>query len=313
MPMPESKPSSVAWGEVAVFVALSFGLAWLVALPLWLGDGLKSRFAGPTLMVMMWTPAVATFVVTRFVQRRRLREAAAALGVAPVGPVRPFLRWGLVAIAVGALLPVATLAIAALAGRAPLDVVHLSGFRAVYATQVAKLGKPPELPMPAHALVALQLALIPLGAVFNGLFAFGEEVGWRGWLLRALAPLGTWRALLVSGAIWGLWHSPAVLLGFNFNEPNLLGVLLMTVGCAALGVVFGWLRLESGLVWPAVLAHGALNAAAGLPMLLSAAGAQMRGVDVLVVGWPGWLVCAAMGLWLWRSGRLKPRGAPAAP
>ena len=34
---------------------------------------------------------------------------------------------------------------------------------------------------------------IPIGALLNIPFAFGEEVGWRGWLLPALRPLGVGR------------------------------------------------------------------------------------------------------------------------
>ncbi|WP_244302974.1 CPBP family intramembrane glutamic endopeptidase [Leucobacter coleopterorum] len=90
--------------------------------------------------------------------------------------------------------------------------------------------------------------------------------------MPALRPLGVWPSLILSGAIWGLWHSPLILLGYNFNLTDLRGVALMTAGCIAWGVLLGWSRLRTGSVWPAVFAHGALNASAGLFMLLAAAG-----------------------------------------
>lgn len=48
-----------AWTAVIAFVAVSFALAWLVALPLWLGDGLAEPISVLLLPVMMFTPAVA--------------------------------------------------------------------------------------------------------------------------------------------------------------------------------------------------------------------------------------------------------------
>ena len=38
-----------------------------------------------------------------------------------------------------------------------------------------------------------------------------KELGWRGYLLPKLMPLGEKKALLISGLIWGLWHAPQVL------------------------------------------------------------------------------------------------------
>lgn len=43
----------------------------------------------------------------------------------------------------------------------------------------------------------------------------------------------------------------------------------MTMFCMLLGVIFGWLQLAGGSVWAPTLAHGTINAVAGLPMLIS--------------------------------------------
>jgi membrane protease YdiL (CAAX protease family) len=62
-----------------------------------------------------------------------------------------------------------------------------------------------------------------------------EELGWRGLALpllqRRFAPLGAGLAL---GAIWGLWHAPAFVLGGTPQSawalgPYVLGVLALTV------------------------------------------------------------------------------------
>ena len=134
--------------------------------------------------------------------------------------------------------------------------------------------------------------MIPFGALLNSVLAFGEELGWRGWLVPALRPLGTWPTLLLSGAIWGVWHSPLILLGYNFGRTDITGVLFMIGGCMAWGVLLGWLRLRSASVWPAVLAHGSLNAAAGLIVIFSASQPDLALAGPL--GLAGWIVAAAV-------------------
>jgi len=291
---------------VFAFVLLSCGLAWLVALPLWLGDGLASELTGLLLPVMMLTPAIAAVVVVfafRVPRGSRLRF----LGIWPLRPTGRLLLF----LALGLVLPiaivVATTLLAGAFGLVRLDLADFSGFAQQLAA-AAPAGTP--LP-PVGVLVALQLAMIPLGAVVNSVLAFGEELGWRGWLQTALMPLGTWPALLVTGAVWGLWHAPVILLGYNFARPDLVGVLFMVGGCVAWGILFGWLRLRSTSVWPAVLAHGSLNAAGGLLLLLAGAGVVPDMALVGPLGVIAWALVAVVVLVVVLAGQFRP-GTPAA-
>ena len=80
--------------------------------------------------------------------------------------------------------------------------------------------------LPTGLIVAIQIAIsFTLGPLINTLFALGEELGWRGFLLPSLLPLGQWRAILMSGLIWGVWHAPAILQGHNYPSQPVLGVL----------------------------------------------------------------------------------------
>jgi membrane protease YdiL (CAAX protease family) len=90
---------------------------------------------------------------------------------------------------------------------------------------------------------------------------FGEEFGWRGYLLpRLLSDQRSVReALGILGIVWGIWHSPValgpLLRGILENAPNwtlmigpvLLNCIQMTGACMVLSVIFGalWLRTRS--------------------------------------------------------------------
>lgn len=301
------RPDRVAWPAVVAFVVLACALAWLVALPLWLGDGLASPLTGLLLPLMMLTPAIAAIVVT-FAFRAPRSGRARFLGLWPLRPAGRFVLF----LALGLVLPivivVATTLVAGALGLVRLDLAGFSGF----AEQVAAT-LPAGTPMPPiAALVVMQLVAIPVGAVVNSVLAFGEELGWRGWLQTALLPLGTWPALLITGAVWGLWHAPVILLGYNFARPDVVGVLLMIGGCVAWGVLFGWLRLRSASLWPAVLAHGSLNAVGALVFVLVVAGETP---DLAVVGPLGvvsWVVLAVVVGVIVVIRQFRP-GAPAAP
>ena len=88
----------------------------------------------------------------------------------------------------------------------------------------------------------------------------GEEVGWTAYLLPRLAPhTGKARALLIAGAIRGLWHVPVlvspIIVRFIDGELSLFRLLARTlfiiiqlgISNALFGVLFGWVwyRTES--------------------------------------------------------------------
>ena len=85
----------------------------------------------------------------------------------------------------------------------------------------------------------------------------------------------------------------------------------MTGFCVLLGIIFGWLRLASGSVWPAALAHGSLNAVAGFPLvLLTPFDTAVGGMLTSLVGWLPQLAFIA---WLAWSGRLPVSSQEQAP
>ncbi|MGH3651457.1 CPBP family intramembrane glutamic endopeptidase [Glutamicibacter sp.] len=136
-----------------------------------------------------------------------------------------------------------------------------------------------------------QAGLIVVASLFNSLFASGEEIGWRGWLWVRLQPYGQLAAILISGVIWGIWHAPLVLLGYNYPmATGPWGVLAMCGMCIVFGAFLGWLRTYSGSVWPAALAHGAFNASVGLVSLFMMMGVPLDATKASIMGWSGWIL-----------------------
>lgn len=131
--------------------------------------------------------------------------------------------------------------------------------------------------------IAINLAAAPF---INFLPALGEEYGWRGFLLpKLIAKYNLIIGLLLTGTIWGLWHAPVILMGYNYpHHPDLLGVTAFTVWCILAGFFLGWLRLKSESVFPAALGHGAINAFIGFGMFIAPASDELMTTPF---GFPG--------------------------
>jgi membrane protease YdiL (CAAX protease family) len=96
-------------------------------------------------------------------------------------------------------------------------------------------------------------------------FALAEEIGMRGYLQPRLMPLGRRRALLVVGVVWATWHMPLILLTPVFPVGNKLISLPLFYGTiVAASFFYGYLRIYTGGVWPASIAHAVHNAAWGV-------------------------------------------------
>lgn len=125
----------------------------------------------------------------------------------------------------------------------------------------------------------LALAAITVGAafvinpLFNTVFGFGEEFGWRAYLLPKLTPLGLRKAVVVQGLIWGAWHWPLIGMGYEYGFDYVgfpwVGFVVFLAFALAAGTFLAWLTLQAGCVWPASLGHGAINATAVVAVVFS--------------------------------------------
>ena len=276
------------------FVLLAFGISWpLFLLPLAFGspgEPAHAMAALVTFSLAMWGPGLAAILLTK----RRHGAVLEPLGLKRLGPKR----WYLWAWLLWPVLAVATGLVTWGLGWGTFDP-SLSAIRDAMA------GAPGDF-LPMWAIVGIQVLLsITVAPLINTVLAMGEELGWRGFLLGAMLPRGQARAIVGSGVIWGLWHAPAILQGHNYPEHRFSGVVLMVLASVLLGTVLSWLYLVSQSPWVPALAHGSINAVAGLPLLV------LVDVDLAfggtLVSLAGCMVVAGVVAWLGWSGRLPVR------
>ncbi len=274
--------------SLATFLAIAFGPAWILfALPL-LAKGTPDPMAYQLAMLIlfalaMWAPGLGAIVATRFVDGQPIIKS---LRLNRLGPKRYYvLAWFL-----PALVTLATLGMTVVMGTGHFDLT----FAALRESLAANAPAGTALPDPALIVVGQLAAALTIAPIINMIFALGEELGWRGYLLPKLMPLGQWPAILLSGAIWGIWHAPTTILhGYNFPQHPYLGVLVGLVGFILLGTILSWLYLKARSPWIAALCHGAFNAIAGLPLMF-----LLPGVDTALgaspLGLAGWIPLVAV-------------------
>ncbi|HMN11636.1 MAG TPA: CPBP family intramembrane metalloprotease [Bellilinea sp.] len=259
---------TVEWKRIGIFVLISFGLAWLLALYLFL-DGAKwqpgeTGIDLKTTLILavgyMSTPAIAN-VATRWLTKEGWKNAF----------VTPNLRRGWKYWLLAWVTPAALTVIGGL--------IYFLEFPQLFdpeMTSIMSMVVGAEIPSWLSPTTLLLLQLIQavfISPLMNSVVTFGEEFGWRGYLLQKLLALGPRKGLLLSGVIWGLWHAPLIAMGHNYgrNYPGwpIAGIVMMTIFCISAGTLLAWLSLRGRSVWPAVIGHAAMNGIAGLGLLVT--------------------------------------------
>ncbi|MER6945768.1 CPBP family intramembrane glutamic endopeptidase [Nonomuraea sp. NPDC000554] len=293
--------------KTTLFLGVALVGAWLVVLPAWLsGKGLEFPLLPVLAGAMMFTPAIAVLVVWLRSRREGLtfRLLARETGLT-LGPRKGRTLAVLGAMWLGVPLLVAlTLAVSALVGAAELDVDGLSGLRRALESAGVDSSK--------TSIVAIGMLVgMFVTSLITAVLAFGEEWGWRGWLLPRLLRHGTLPAVLVSGVIWAAWHAPLTLLGYNYPDLGPWAALMFVPFCTVFGAVLAWTRLVTGSVWPAVIGHAIFNESATTLIVLSSdASAPFNPVLAGPGGLVGGLIIAPLAVLLLlgagRGGRALP-------
>lgn len=258
--------------RIYIFLGFAFGISWLTALVIYLTGGLQNSpmlsIGGSEISlaylllatVYMFGPAIAN-ILTRLITR----EGKANLLLEPKFNQGRWVFWLLAWFLPGVLIILGA-------------VIFYLIFPQYYDPQLTLVTEQLEAvgsttTLSPWAIVILQtVQAMLLAPVLNAISTFGEEFGWRGYLQSKLMPLGARKAVLLIGVIWGVWHWPVILMGYNYGldyfGASFLGPLAMVLFTTALAVIFGWLTIKAQSVWPAVIGHGALNGIAAIGILL---------------------------------------------
>ncbi|MBD5495809.1 MAG: CPBP family intramembrane metalloprotease [Lachnospiraceae bacterium] len=122
-----------------------------------------------------------------------------------------------------------------------------------------------ELADNERAIIYIQ----PIAAIVSGMVAsfaaFGEESGWRGYMMPKMIKLwGVRKAVIIGGILWGIWHWPLTYVGHNFGTGYFgypyTGFAAMCVMCVFMGILLTYVTCKSGSIWPAVILHAVNNA-----------------------------------------------------
>lgn len=291
------RPSSFDRRRVTLFLIITFGVAWLTALVISLTGGIRDSpvmFGPLTLAVvlmagpMMFAPAIGNLGT-----RLLTDEGWTGLNLSPDRGA-----WSTYVLAW--LSP----AVLTLLGAGIYFAVfpgHFDPTMRTYADLVeGATGVRPDV---ATVAVLTLLSALTVGPVVNALFAVGEEFGWRGYLLPKLLPLGTRTGVLLQGVVWGIWHWPVIVMGyeygFGYSGFPWAGMVVFPVFTVGAGTFLAWVTVREGSVWPAAIGHGAMNAIAGFPLLLASGQPNplLGPLPVGLVGASPWLVLAAYLLW----------------
>ncbi len=189
--------------------------------------------------LLMFTPAIAS-ILTRLVLRESVKDVSFQFGG----------RRALVAIGFVVLFPI----LLALFTYVPF---WLFGWAQL---SLKGLIFPHLSTQPALDVTFNVLIMTVVGTIGLIPFTLGEELGWRGYMLTRLISAKIPWPIFVSGLIWGAWHLPLILGGLYDVTPNpVLGALIALLSATGYVYIISWVRLYSGSIWPAVLAHSAYN------------------------------------------------------
>ena len=252
--------------RILIYIVITFALTWayclLIVYPIANGEALSGVPAAATQLVVaaaMFFPAIGVLLTRLFT-----KEGLKAAWLKP--NLRKNLKYYLLAWFGPGILTFAGIGIYFLLFPDQLDLSF--GY---FTATLEAAGAPVEtLPMSVGMLMLVQaLQAFFLAPIMNFVTCFGEEWGWRGYLLPKMKNLlPTVPMLLLTGTIWGLWHAPLTIIGHNYGLGYwgfpFTGIAMMCVFCIVLGVFLSYVTLKTKSCIPAVLGHGAVNGIAAI-------------------------------------------------
>lgn len=250
--------------KTTLFLLLTFFLTYSVVGLFWLLGGERQSLVGTIVFAgCMLVPAISVFIVEKLVHKQHIKtNLLISFKLNPwfvfawlIAPCLAFATFG-----ISLLFPDVTFS--------PDMAGILDKFKDALPPEEFEEAKQSLDELPIHPIWLSLIQGLIAGVSINALAAFGEELGWRGFLLKQYKHMSFIKAAVLIGTIWGLWHAPMILLGHNYPDHPQIGVIMMTVWCILLSPLFLYTTIKSKSVIAASILHGTLNATAGLAVML---------------------------------------------
>lgn len=250
--------------RIRIFLLTLFLLVGFISIPLFvLGAESGSGLVMAASVVFMWLPALATLIT------RKLTDDKSKL------PLKPLIKKNRKMYVVSAYIPSIVIVLgtslyfAFFPEHLDLSLTSLKDLISVHGQQIQL----PMLSISSLLLFAAGFVLLAPLVFVNHILAFGEEVGWRGYLLPLLCrKFGVTRGIIIDGVLWGAVHAPLVAFGVNYagDYPGApwSGMLMMIVFATSVGVFLSWLTIKTKSIIPACISHGVINALREAPLFI---------------------------------------------
>lgn len=264
--------------QTTLFLILTFSISFLIAGIYKLNGGGSHDRTGFMILgiIYMFIPTIAVLIVKKLIHREKI--ATDLLISFKIN------KWFFVAWLIIPVLAFLTFGISLLFP----DVIYspdmsgmFSRFESMMTPEQAEQMRASVESLPLHPVwITLMQGLIA-GITVNAIAGFGEELGWRGFLLKQFKDMNFIKASILIGFIWGIWHAPMILMGHNYPDHPVAGVFMMTILCILLSIIFLYITIKSKSVIAAAILHGTMNATNGISIML------IEGGNDLTVGMPG--------------------------
>lgn len=263
--------------NILLFLALTFGLSWTMALVYWLAGG-STNTTSTSYFIMtitfMFTPMISALLVQKLLFKQDIKKN--------LGVNFKWNRWWTIAWLLPLVIAFATMGVGLLfpsVSFSPGMEGMFDRFEGLLTPEQMDEMRNMELPVHPFLITLVQGLIAAL--TINAIAGFGEELGWRGILHEGLKHKGFWRMSLIIGLIWGIWHAPIILMGHNYPENPITGVFMMIAFCILFAPIFTLIREKSGSVIAASILHGGINALGGTAIML------LKGGNELLIGLTG--------------------------
>lgn len=247
--------------RILIFMVLCFGVTWIMeifgVIPMYRsGDIDTVKEAVEMISQLMLTPALAA-LVARIATREGLVKSGFQFNFLEHRFLFLFGWFGTTALTfLGAVIYFVIF-------RDNFDA-NMTSFVSTYGESAANAGTQIDAVNIVAAYKTDLLVKVFTAAVLDIVNSFGEEWGFRAYLLPKLfRKVGTIPAMLLSGLASGLWYAPLVAIGYYYGNGNMgfpvINIIAMCIFSMVTGVIYSFLCLRTGSIFPSVFAHSAVN------------------------------------------------------